>query len=97
MKETFAEKVHRKVLSLGLTQQPRYDSRPSVPPSAAASTEVGAFVNMWAIFHEHDVAREPLLAGSVGEVRNVFGKKNAKEMCCKEVMVVLDRIAKERV
>ena len=96
IKETFAEKVHRKALSLEFTQ-PRYDSRPSVPPSTAANTDVGAFVNMWACFQEQDVDREPLLAGNVGEVRNVFGKKNAKEMCCKEVMTVLDRIAKGRV
>lgn len=38
----------------------------------------------------------PLLSGPFGEVRNVFGKKNAKEQCAKELFRVLMEIAKEK-
>ena len=41
-------------------------------------------------------ARHGLLEGGVGEVRNVFGKKNAKEECARGVWEVLRRIARER-
>lgn len=36
------------------------------------------------------------LPGRVGEVRNVFGKKNAKEECAKGVWKLLREVATER-
>ena len=36
------------------------------------------------------------LQGPIGEVRNVFGKKNAKEECARGVWDVLVRVAKKR-
>lgn len=45
-----------------------------------------------AYFPESAIHRHPLLVGPVGEVRNVFRKKNAKEECAKEVFQVLMKI-----
>lgn len=56
----------------------------------------GAFVDMWAVFGERDVRSEPALAGEVGRVENVFGKKAAKEECWQEVLMVLEGIQGER-
>lgn len=39
---------------------------------------------------------EPLFPGPIGEVRNVFGKKGAKEESARGVWQVLLRLAKER-
>ncbi|KAL9615405.1 MAG: hypothetical protein Q9167_000234 [Letrouitia subvulpina] len=39
---------------------------------------------------------EPLVQGPLGEVRNVFGKKSAKEECARGVWEVLRRLAKKR-
>ena len=39
---------------------------------------------------------EPQFPGPVGEVRNIFGKKNAKEECAKGVWEVLHALAKKR-
>lgn len=39
---------------------------------------------------------EPLFPNPVGEVRNVFGKKSAKEECAKGVWQVLSELAKRR-
>lgn len=38
----------------------------------------------------------PLFPGPVGEVRNVFGKKSAKEECARGVWQVLAKLAKKR-
>lgn len=45
-----------------------------------------------AYFAESAIHRHPLLAGPVGEVRNVFGKKNAKEECARGVFQLLMKI-----
>lgn len=45
-----------------------------------------------AYFAEPAVHRHPLLVGPLGEVRNVYGKKNAKEECAKGVFQVLMKI-----
>lgn len=40
--------------------------------------------------------QDPLVGGPIGEVRNVFGKKAAKEECAKGVLEFLEGVRKER-
>ncbi|KAL9007076.1 MAG: hypothetical protein Q9188_000199 [Gyalolechia gomerana] len=49
-----------------------------------------------AAYFTGDASYHPLLKDAVGEVRNVFGKKNAKEECAKGVWEVLREVARER-
>lgn len=40
--------------------------------------------------------RDPLIKSPVGEVRNVFGKKNAKEACAEKVVEFLREVGRKR-
>jgi hypothetical protein len=55
-----------------------------------------AFVTMYAGFAERDVVKEPRLKEPIGKVEHVFGKKAAKQLCCKEILRVLQQIESER-
>ena len=49
-----------------------------------------------AAYFSGDALHYPSLKGEVGEVRNVYGKKNAKEECARGVWEALKGVAKER-
>ncbi|KAL8729648.1 MAG: hypothetical protein Q9166_004597 [cf. Caloplaca sp. 2 TL-2023] len=84
---TYANRVNDLCPLLSLTP-PLYRLTPT--SAAAPSMFTGAaFFTGDAMFHE-------LLKGGVGEVRNVFGKKNAKEECARKVWEVLREVARGR-
>ncbi|KAL8853611.1 MAG: hypothetical protein Q9221_001597 [Calogaya cf. arnoldii] len=49
-----------------------------------------------AAYFTGDALHHPSLKGAIGEVRNVYGKKNAKEECARGVWEVLKGVARER-
>ncbi|CAO1605487.1 hypothetical protein XANCAGTX0491_009004 [Xanthoria calcicola] len=61
------------------------------PTSAAAPNILSG-----AAYFTGDALYHPSLKDGVGEVRNVFGKKNAKEECARGVWEVLKGVARER-
>jgi len=68
---------------LGLTS-PQYTLAPA---SALAPNMLSGYAS-W--------PNEPGMPKEIGEVRNIFGKKNAKEEIAKEVWVVLKELAEKR-
>ena len=58
---------------------------------APLSADAPNIVSGAAYFHA-----EPMFPGPVGEVRNIYGKKNAREECAKGVWMVLSALAKKR-
>ncbi len=68
---------------------PLYRLAPASPAAPNLLSGAAYFTGMDAAFH-------PLLKEPVGEVRNVFGKKNAKEESARGVWEVLRKVAKER-
>ena len=89
-KKSLPQQVYELVASLGFSQ-PAFETRPS-----KSFGQPGAFVDMAARFQGRDVQREPRLAGSVGKVERVFGKKQAREMCCRELLRGLEEIRRSR-
>lgn len=75
-----------KLCSLLQLPQPTYRLAPN-PLAQVPNILTGA-----AYFAESAIHRHPLLVGPVGEVRNVFGKKHAKEECARGVFRVLMEI-----
>lgn len=75
-----------KLCSLLQLPQPIYRLAPN-PLATVPNILAGA-----AYFPDSAIHRHPLLVGPVGEVRNVFGKKNAKEECARGVFQVLMKI-----
>ncbi|KAL9041972.1 MAG: hypothetical protein Q9180_000920 [Flavoplaca navasiana] len=61
------------------------------PTSAAAPNMFSG-----AAYFTGDALHYPSLKGEVGEVRNVYGKKNAKEECARGVWEALKGVARER-
>lgn len=51
---------------------------------------------MYTQFIPKDFEKEPKLAGEVGKVSHIFGKKNAKTACAREVIRVLQEIKEEQ-
>ncbi|KAF2765694.1 hypothetical protein EJ03DRAFT_330773 [Teratosphaeria nubilosa] len=95
--DSLPQRVHSMVTFLGFSQ-PTWDTKPSLPPpgTLARDQSLGGFVDMACVFVAKDVEREPRLAGCIGEVKNVYGRKKAKEMCCLEVLRVLEGIKQSR-
>lgn len=81
---SFAQKVNELCPLLGLPL-------PLYRFGSSADAPVGNILSGAAYFPDN-----PLLSGPVGMVRNVFGKKTAKEECAREVYTVLMRIATEK-
>lgn len=80
---TFAQRVNDICPILGLTA-PEYRI-------TALSADAPNMVSGAAYFRS-----EPSFPKPLGEVRNVYGKKNAKEECAKGVWLALSKLAKER-
>ncbi|KAH9823759.1 hypothetical protein Tdes44962_MAKER04503, partial [Teratosphaeria destructans] len=95
--DSLPQRVHNMVALLGFTQ-PAWDTKPSLPPpgTLARDQSLGGFVDMACVFIAKDAEKEPRLAGRIGEVKNVYGRKKAKEMCCLEVLRVLEGIKQSR-
>lgn len=55
------------------------------------SADAPNIISGWASF-----PTSPLFPGPLGEVRNVFGKKNAKEECAKGIWKELIQLARSR-
>ncbi|KAK5130193.1 hypothetical protein LTR08_002402 [Meristemomyces frigidus] len=91
---TLSQQVHESVALLGFSL-PTFDSRPTMPPPGAP-IQSGHFVNMAVTFNIKDVALEPRLAGAVVQVEHVYGKKKARELCCRELLRVLEGIKTSR-
>ena len=88
------QQVHNLVAALGF-RQPRWDLQRSSTYSGEVPA-TGVLFDMAAHFNEEDVAAEPKLAGSIGKVERIYGKKNAKEECCKKVLPLLKEIQRSR-
>lgn len=86
------EQVRRLALALGFTQ-PAFEFQPCVHTHQGLE----GFVNVEAYFTEKDVRREPRLKGPVGRIESVYGKKTAKEMCCQEVLRLLEENRESRI
>lgn len=94
--ESLPNQVHAVIASLGF-QQPSFDATPCPPPPSIGRNEnLAGFVNMAAHFRDADVQREPRLAGAQGAVRQVYGRKKAKELCCRELLRVLEEVRRGR-
>lgn len=85
---TYAARVNDLAPLLSLPP-PLYRLYPASPAAPNLLSGAAHFTGMDAAYH-------PLLKEPVGEVRNVFGKKNAKEECARGVWDVLRKVAKER-
>ena len=85
--ETPRQCLHRLVLSLGF-QHPSIKPQPVSPNSP--------FYDVAAVFQTNDVKREPALTGRLGEESNVYGRDNAKEICARKVLPVLEKIQQSR-
>ena len=83
--KSLAQQVHDAALRLGFTQ-----------PAFPIEQLDGAFVHMWATFNPNDANKEPRLAGEVCRVGPVYGKKTAKEECCRELLRLLDQIEQSK-
>lgn len=86
------EQVRRLALALGFTQ-PAFEFQPCVHTHQGLE----GFVNVEAYFTEEDVRREPRLKGPVGRIESVYSKKTAKEMCCQEVLRLLEENRESRI
>ncbi|KAK5109905.1 hypothetical protein LTR62_006394 [Meristemomyces frigidus] len=53
--------------------------------------------NVSARFSDSEAKKEARVASEIGKQSGVFGKKKAKEVCGGEVLVVLERIGRDRV
>ncbi|TKA39107.1 hypothetical protein B0A54_09704 [Friedmanniomyces endolithicus] len=51
-----------------------------------------SYVDMAAYFNMLDVQKDSRLAGPIGKVERVFGKKQAKEQCCEKVLSFLKEL-----
>jgi hypothetical protein len=80
-----AQRVVALSLRLGLTQ-PQYEYEPTGRHFYICSAR----------FLEKDVRREPRLEGALCTTSPVFGQKNAKEMCCQELVDVLEPLVARR-
>ena len=78
--------------------QPTFVSQPTTPPPGVPiqPEQSGTFFNMAVTFDSRDVAVEPRLADTVVRVEHVYGKKKAREMCCRELLPLLTRIKGSR-
>ncbi|GAB1741056.1 hypothetical protein NU219Hw_g6306t1 [Hortaea werneckii] len=97
-KTTSAARFHELAAVLGF-RPPIYESHPSVPPPGKTldAHEInGAFIDMYVRFSEQDVQKDSRLAGPLGKVEHVHGRKNAKEQCCREAVRILQQIQRER-
>ncbi|KAI7008397.1 hypothetical protein KC318_g9884 [Hortaea werneckii] len=97
-KTTSAARLHELAAVLGF-RPPIYESHPSVPPPGKAldAHEMNsAFVDMYVRFSDQDVQKDSRLAGPLGKVEHVHGRKNAKEQCCREAVRILEQIQRER-
>ena len=81
---SYAQKVNELCPLLGL-RPPQYRIAPN------ADAPVVNILSGAAYFPDN-----PLLPGPVGTIRNIYGKKNAKEECAREVYRVLMHIATEK-
>ncbi|TKA78081.1 hypothetical protein B0A55_03265 [Friedmanniomyces simplex] len=77
------QQVHETVVLMGFSQ-PEMRAQPSGDGAFGAS-----YVDMAAHFSTLDIQKDPRLAGPIGKVERVFGKKQAKEQCCREVLSFL--------
>ncbi|KAK5121283.1 hypothetical protein LTR85_005449 [Meristemomyces frigidus] len=96
---TLPQRVHEIVASLGFSP-PVWDCRPSMPPPGAQlqpDQTGGVFVSMSVRFNDRDTENEPMLQGTVAKVDNVFGKKKARELCCRELLHVLEQVKRSRI
>ncbi|KAK6430939.1 hypothetical protein LTR95_012902 [Oleoguttula sp. CCFEE 5521] len=90
--QTPAQLVATRSLQLGLTP-PSYQMKPVLPPDGAATA---AWYVAAATFLSQDALKEPRVGGFVGETGSCNGQKNAKEECCKLVLILLNEILEER-
>ncbi|GAB1726300.1 hypothetical protein NU195Hw_g4549t1 [Hortaea werneckii] len=97
-KTTSAARLHELTAVLGF-RPPIYESHPSVPPPGKpldAHEINGVFIDMHLRFSDQDVQKDSRLAGPLGKVEHVHGRKNAKEQCCREAVRILEQIQRER-
>ncbi|OQO11890.1 hypothetical protein B0A48_03617 [Cryoendolithus antarcticus] len=90
--QTPAQQVAARSRQLGLSA-PSYRMTPVLPPDGAALANWYAAA---ASFLPQDVLKEPRIGGAVGHTGSCFGQKNAKEECCKLVLILLNQIVEER-
>ncbi|KAM0719989.1 hypothetical protein Q7P37_004124 [Cladosporium fusiforme] len=91
--QSSAQLVAERSIQLGFTQ-PQFEMRPCQPP---AGNPVGQnFYTASARYVDQDVQREPRLQGALCETSAVYGQKGAKEMCCRDLLGLLECILRER-
>ena len=94
---SFPQQVHKLAVALGF-KYPTFTCQATTPPPGVPLQphQSGTFVNMAVTFDSSDVQVEPRLAGAVVQVEHVYGRKKAREMCCRELLPVLERIRASR-
>lgn len=88
------QRLHTLVASLGFIQ-PSWQVQHSVLPGKPDATKV-AIYDVALRFGADAIAREPSLAGSIGQVEQIHGLKKAKEACCERVLAILEDIKQKR-
>ena len=91
---TLRQEVHLLIVSLGFFQ-PEFVARPTDPSEVSTKPSLNdTFVDMVVNFDPRNVSKEPRLAGV--QVTHVYGKRAARELCCKELLRVLGTIKASR-
>ncbi|KAK1817528.1 hypothetical protein LTR12_008053 [Friedmanniomyces endolithicus] len=80
------QRVHEAVILMGFSQ-PEWRATPSGDGAFGAS-----YVDMAAHFTVLDVQKDLRLAGPIGKVERIFGKKQAKEQCCEKALSFLKEL-----
>nr|POE80007.1 hypothetical protein CFP56_08073 [Quercus suber] len=84
---SLAQQVNEMAASLGLIQ-PQFAVR-------NVDATLDSLIDMTVQFHERDIRSDPRLAREIA-VKNVYGKKKAKELCCRDVLRLLDEVKRDR-
>ncbi|KAI9682178.1 MAG: hypothetical protein M1817_000232 [Caeruleum heppii] len=87
---TYAQRVNDLYPILGLSSPPEYRPLPS-----SSSSTLSHQTNLYSL-SAHFPKDAHVFPQPIGEVRNVFGKKAAREACAREVFGVLRRLLEER-
>nr|POF17015.1 aldehyde reductase 2 [Quercus suber] len=84
---SLGQRVNETVASMGLIQ-PQFEVH-------NVDATLDSLIDMTVKFHERDVNSDPILGREIS-VKNVYGKKKAKEACCKEILQLLEEVKRSR-
>ncbi|WPH04945.1 Hypothetical protein R9X50_00784200 [Acrodontium crateriforme] len=94
---TQAEILRAMIHHLHLLQpELKFEASGPAPEIGAQGDACFGFWNACVRFTDKEIQNEPALAGEIGKVFHIYGKKNAKAACIREVLRVLEEIKEKR-